>query len=277
MKDWLRFIRIQQVYEKRYRPQVLRVLKSQAQEFIDKYKETGRADTLSLWNPDLLTVFAKMYRDVVIRFAKETYRQGKNVKDGMMGFNAKWTDEVNQWIAVHGLRLVSTISGNTMDVMLDIINEELQQGVNDGLGVDEVTRNILKALEGYRDSMSLSFRADRIVRTETIRGANMGHMKGADELPYYVTKKWVSAHDHRVRQFSHKDNFDHLALDQQTRELGEPFMQIGRNGQIAIAQQPGDETAPASFTINCRCTVTFKAKRDSNGKILMKKGHGISV
>jgi len=34
--------------------------------------------------------------------------------------------------------------------------------------------------------------------------------------------------------------------------------------------QPGDITAPADFTINCRCVIGFESQRDANGKLIRK-------
>jgi hypothetical protein len=139
--------------------------------------------------------------------------------------------------------------------------------VEEGLGIDRVTSNILQAIRefGSRDTLW----AERIARTETLRAANMGHMAGAKKHRFEVLKEWIAAQDTRTRRIPKNDEFDHWVLDGQRREMDEAFVQVGSRGRVASAQQPGDADAPAAFTINCRCTVAFIPKR-VNGKLVMK-------
>jgi len=76
--------------------------------------------------------------------------------------------------------------------------------------------------------------------------------------------------DGKERTFSKKDNYDHIQLDNKKVEEYEPFRQIGLNGVEAVAMQPGDITAPADFTINCRCVIGFESQRDAKGKLIKK-------
>jgi uncharacterized protein with gpF-like domain len=217
---------------------------------------------------DLVRVYSKMYRETIIRFGNEQYRRLKSTKN--FGFNAEWVREVNEWLATEGFKMITSVTGNMRNVILKVINEQLEKGVEEGLGINQITENIIKALKDLKDSPIASYIAERIVRTELNRAANIGHMKGAEKANFEVLKIWIAALDERTRRMP-RDQYSHVALDGQTRELNEPFRQMGMNGVEAVAMQPGDPTAPAGFTINCRCTIGFEGKRDANGRLIPKK------
>lgn len=260
---WRQVTRLQVKLQRKYKPQIERALRNQVEKFIENKSE--------LWNEELLNVFTRLYRETVITFARLQYNRLKTMSTKQtMGFNAVWTQEVNEWLAVHGLQLVSTVSNSQKERIYEIINRVIQTGVEEGWGADVVSNEILLKLREF-GKIGQNFIAERIARTETMRAANIGHMTGAKSHNFYVKKEWISAKDNRTRMQERGDEFDHWDLDGQQREIEEPFYQVGRTGKIAVAQQPGDPSAPAAFTVNCRCTIAFEAKRDANGRLIMKK------
>jgi mRNA-degrading endonuclease toxin of MazEF toxin-antitoxin module len=102
-----------------------------------------------------------------------------------------------------------------------------------------------------------------------MRASNMGAMKGAEAHGFQVDKQWISARDSRTRRIP-DDEFDHVELDGVVVPFDQPFTSTGKKGEAVVAMQPGDISAPAGFTINCRCTVGFLPKRDANGRLIMK-------
>jgi len=260
---WREVTRMQLRLQSKYKPKIERALRNQVEKFIEKRSE--------LWNEELLLVFAKLYRETVLVFANFQYKRLKQLSEKQtMGFNAVWTQEVNEWLSMNGLQLVSTVSNSQKERILAIINNAIQEGVEQGFGSDVVTTNIVSRLREF-GKIGQGFIAERIARSETMRAANIGHMKGANAHNFYVKKEWIAAKDNRTRRQERGDEFDHWDLDGQQREMDEVFFQLGRTGKIANAQQPGDAEAPAAFTVNCRCTIAFEAKRDSNGRIIMKR------
>jgi hypothetical protein len=267
---WRQVTRIQLKLQAKYSARIKAVLDRKLKEFIESYKDKGSLDMLELWNDELLDVYKKMYQETFVTFANVQYRRLREISkqyEKNMGFNAEWTQQVNEWLARYGLNLVSTVSGNFREVILDLINKQIQDGVEQGLGVDVVTNNILRSIREFGDRSS--YWAERIARTETMRASNLGHMAGARKHKFVVVKEWISAKDTRTRRYE-KNVFDHWVLDGQQREMDEAFFQVGRNGQAASAQQPGDADAPKEFTINCRCTIAFEPKRDNNGRLIRK-------
>jgi hypothetical protein len=268
---WRMVTRMQLRLQAKYTGRIKALLDSKIREFIDSYRDEGSLGRVELWNTDLLEVYRQMYMETYIMFARMQYRRleilSREYRKDAMGLNVEWTREVNEWLARYGLQLVSTVTGNFRAQILDIINRAIQEGVEEGLGIDRLTSNILQAIRefGGRDTLW----AERIARTETLRAANMGHMAGAKKHRFEVLKEWIAAQDTRTRRIPNNDEFDHWVLDGQRREIDEAFVQVGSRGRVASAQQPGDADAPAAFTINCRCTVAFIPKR-VNGKLVMK-------
>jgi len=212
----------------------------------------------------MLKIFEAMYKESVVLFGNSVYRALKieaNQKTETFGFNREWTDAVLEFLLKQGFVLVADITSTTKKKLLDIVSK----GIEEGMGVDEIVKIILSD-----DQLAYAtFRARRIVRTEVMRSSNIGAMKGAEAHPFVVDKEWISARDSRTRRIP-QDEFDHVELDGVVVGFDEPFNSTGKKGEPVAAMQPGDITAPAGFTINCRCTVAFIPKRDANGRLIMK-------
>lgn len=219
---------------------------------------------LDLWDKEMLKIFEQMYKESVVLFGNSVYRVLKieaNQKAETFGFNREWTDAVLKFLLKQGFVLVADITSTTKKKLLDIVSK----GIEEGLGVDEIVRIITSD----EQLAYATFRARRIVRTEVMRSSNIGAMKGAEAHPFEVDKQWISARDARTRRIP-QDEFDHVELDGVVVGFNEPFTSRGKKGEPVEAMQPGDITAPAGFTINCRCTVGFIPKRNANGRLIMK-------
>jgi len=108
-------------------------------------------------------------------------------------------------------------------------------------------------VERYRERM-LIFRSETIARTEALRSVNQAthemYRQAIDRGSLdedSIKRKWVTARDSRVRD-------PHSTMNGQIRGFGEPF--VSGNGNLLM--HPGDTSAPASETINCRCIVTTR-------------------
>src|SRR5690606_13804045 len=114
----------------------------------------------------------------------------------------------------------------------------LAKGYEEGLGIDEVARNLREDFKNLRD-----YRLRTIARTE-IQGAQN---EGANETmrEYGVRyKQWLTVDDDRVRGNNPKDEYDHGYLDGQVVEFDEPYS----NGMM----YPGDRSGDTGAWINCR-------------------------
>ena len=266
---WRKFQLIRNDIEKKYINSIQKSIFAQFEGFAKDIDKIGVEASISklglnLWEKDLIKVFEAMYKESVVTFGNAVYRALKieaNQKAETFGFNAQWTKEILEFLMVKGFTLVSGITQTTKKRLIDIANA----GVQEGLSVDDIVKLVLDDKELEYSNM----RARRIVRTEIMRGSNIGAMKGAEAHGFQVDKQWISARDSRTRRIP-DDEFDHVELDGVIVPFDEPFTSNGKKGEAVVAMQPGDITAPAGFTINCRCTVGFIPKRDANGRLVMK-------
>lgn len=219
---------------------------------------------LDIWEKELVKVFESLYKEAALLFGNATYRAVKiesGQKGETFGFNAQWTRDVLNFLAQQGFILVADITKTTKDKLLQIVS----LGIEQGLSVDE----IVKSITSDENLAYAVMRARRIVRTEVMRASNMGAYLGAQSHKFEVDKQWISKIDSRTRRIP-ADEFDHVELDGVVVGLNETFNSTGKKGEPVAAMLPGDITAPAGFTINCRCTVGFIPKRDNNGNLIMK-------
>jgi hypothetical protein len=266
---WRKFQLIRNDIEKKYINSIQKSIFAQFEGFAKDIDKIGVEASISklglnLWEKDLIKVFEAMYKESVVTFGNAVYRALKieaNQKAETFGFNAQWTKEILDFLMVKGFTLVSGITQTTKKRLIDIANA----GVQEGLSVDDIVKLVLDDKELEYSNM----RARRIVRTEVMRGSNIGAMKGAEAHGFQVDKQWISARDSRTRRIP-EDEFDHVELDGVVVPFDQPFTSNGKKGEAVVAMQPGDISAPAGFTINCRCTVGFIPKRDANGRLVMK-------
>lgn len=266
---WKKVERLRSQLDKKYFLAIRKSIIDQFKRFASDVKRYGVSGArsrlgLELWEKELVTIFEKMYKEASILFGNATYRALKieaNQKQGTFGFNREWTREVLEFLMTQGFVLVSDITKTTKDKLITIVSK----GVEQGLSVDEIVREILSD----QSLAYATFRATRIVRTEVMRASNIGAMQGAKAHKFKVDKEWISARDSRTRRIP-EDQFDHLELDGVVVDIDEPFTSRSKEGVPVVAMQPGDITAPAGFTINCRCAVGFIPKRDLNGRLVMK-------
>jgi SPP1 gp7 family putative phage head morphogenesis protein len=208
-------------------------------------------------------ILSKLYVDAGSRMAGVQYRElrgqlpkrlshkqdlVKNKTDvSTSGLSTKnqFTDDVIRQLQIAGLNLAQKIS----ETSKKLIKEILQKGIEEGWGIDKIAREIKRV-----SAVENSTRAKTIARTEVGRVANVGKILAAKRMEVAMDKTWSAARDERTRK-SH-----HLAHGQ-TVDLDDAFT-VGGVRMIA----PGDPSAPAKETVNCRCSMTFKIKLDPQGQ-----------
>ena len=229
---------------------------------------TGAAQTLMgayAWNDEMMKIMMQLYREAAVLFGNASFRAVRNMSQKAadpFGLNNDFVSTIMQFLAQYGFMLVADITQTTKKQLLAIINK----GVAEGLGIDEISRQIVQSDElGYA-----MMRARRIARTEVMRASNYAAMEGAKLHNFEVDKVWIASRDIRTRRIP-RNSYDHFNMDGATVPFNEPFTSTGKKGDTVLAAQPGDPNAPAGFTINCRCTVGFVPRRDENGRLIMKR------
>ena len=208
----------------------------------------------------LLTAISKLHKDVAMEFGRLTNQQLKRGQK-VSFFNANFLLTLTELLTRQALDLLTLIETTTKDRILKILVDSTAEQ----WGFAEIARRITP-------EVASPARALTITRTESNRAANLAAIEAARLQDYEVTKEWISVMDFRTRRFTEKDQYDHAQLDGRVIELDAPFTQIGRtNGIQAVADYPLDPSAPAAFTINCRCVLGFENKRDAQGRLIPKR------
>jgi uncharacterized protein with gpF-like domain len=263
MKYWEAWERQRLIIERKYKAKIRKVLLNRVKEVQAAIRlggvEYGKQSlNMDLLNTELVNIYIQIYKETSIRFANITYRELRlEVRKGAsFGFNEEWAREAARFLAIEGIPLISTVTGNMREWILAVIGQAVGEGLELSLSMEDLIDMIIGRVGNYMEDKS-RYWAERIARTETVRGANFGAMQGARKHDFLVKKVWIAADDKRTRH-SHRD------LDNQVRGLEEPFYNYEN------IMQPGDPKASPENTINCRCAVAFEAQRDSNGKVIRK-------
>lgn len=153
-------------------------------------------------------------------------------------------------------RVVIPITQTTRDLILQTIIK----GEQEGWGISKMVAEL-----GNTD-ITVS-RAYTIVRTESQKAMQYGQQVASRNSRWQTVKEWISAHDNRTRT-SHRI-VDGMKVDEHER-FPVPIIRKGIQQGVDLMLGPGDPHASAGNVINCRCTMVTIAKRDENGRLVLK-------
>ena len=265
---WTKVERLRNQLDVKYSSLFNDAIKKELTQFVNDINKFGTEGALSqmgayAWSESMMTIMEKLYKESAILFGNAVFRAVgvMGQKSNTFGLNNEWVAEVISFLVQYGFTLVSNITQTTKAKLQEIV----AKGIQEGKSIDQITKDIMSdETTGYS-----VMRAKRIARTEVMRSSNYASMIGADKHPFEVDKIWISARDKRTRRIP-KDNYDHFNMNGQKVGWADDFTSTGKKGDLVLAGFPGDPTTPAGFSINCRCTVGFEARRDANGKLIKK-------
>jgi len=140
---------------------------------------------------------------------------------------------------------VGPIVEDTKKLMVDNFIQTLQEGYEDGLGIDAIADNLRAEAKQVRD-----YRLERVARTEINSAQNWGKEQSMEELGVEYDQ-WLTAEDELVRGVEPTDEFDHVMMHGQITRVGEPFIHPEQGWQLSY---PGAKGGEPGNIINCRCT-----------------------
>jgi len=260
-KKWLQFSIFQQGMEKRWRPSVLKAMKDQMRQFRQAVATYGGPGAVSgidhfVTQEGVQVVLGQMHRDAGMKWGYTTWRELNQVKRRNEGIVSYLLDFIENYFNQHILNLAKQIT----DYTKEIIRERLQDGLDAGKSYEQIANDLVS------DDIN-KVRAERIVRTETVRAANLGSIAGAKKTGLQLKKIWISAKDNRTRRIP-RDSADHLHLDTQMIDIDGKFVVPTKKHGDVLMSQPGDPSAPGECTVNCRCTMGFESVRDDRGRLV---------
>lgn len=245
--------RLRLQYERSNYRNILKVLRDIRIDFVNTLRAEGIAAAQSrlansaLFEEKIAGVLLKLYIAAGTAKANKVYAQITRTSTKGFGLDTGWIAQIIDFFNTFLFNLiVRPIYNNTRDFFDTKIKEMLVEGQSIDWLVKQVSNEELEA-----------YRARMIARTESNRAINFGADIAAKDSGFETTKEWVSVHDNRTRH-------SHLLLDGVIIGMEESF----KEG----LKYPGDPNAPASETVNCRCHLEYRAKRDSEGLLIPQGG-----
>jgi HK97 family phage portal protein len=165
--------------------------------------------------------------------------EGKKQEDYVLNMSRV---EVYRWLEEWAGRRVRSIQETTRDRLIEVIEEGIKKGVEEGESIVQIEKRIEKMIENDF-ALSVPKRLEYIVRTETLGAMNFGHICGYEQSGVVEGKEWLATMDERVRDA-------HAEADGQIVGMDEPFIVGGE-----ALEYPGDPAGSPENVINCRCTV----------------------
>ena len=222
---WLKFHRFQQRYEKYYIPSINRVLRAQVKQYLD-------GGMTAIDSAGMFRVLLELWKDTGSVWARHS--RGLLRKDGQMGFSERMFQLMRDYFSIDLLNDAENITQTTRNLIQDVLNRAIAEGLSLDDIVDELTR--------YDFTRN---RARLIARTETVGAANAAAVINAEQSGITLNKIWIAAKDHRTRDHHREVNQTVLPL--------EAAFNVGGY----LMKYPGDKAGGASEVCNCRCVLGF--------------------
>lgn len=195
-----------------------------------------------------------MLVEIYYTIGKQAKNRFKVDKPKNILFNDDFLQEILNFLngAESGSKILSI-----QQTLIRTVVEQIKPFITDEISLAEL-RDIIYRITNKSEKY-YKWQALRIAVTETTTASNFAKFSEAQKSNLVLLKYWVSLNDDRVRH-------DHIIENGQSAELNEPFiMADGRELMYA-----GDPQGGAGQVINCRCTIRFEAKRDSEGNLIYK-------
>ena len=243
--------------EAKFRRQIAAQIADESNRIVSAYAEIGYVPPVSDASVDgfraiyrqLCLTSAKMFGSRIISAGKANGHSIETKEQGLLDF---FQALANAWINYEMIRRrIQSVSDTTREQIV----RQVAQGQEQGLTLAEIVLSIRENIPGMS-----RVRATVIARTEAHGAANYAAHETARSTGVDYVKEWVSVHDHRTRSVLRDDEYDHLAMDGQTRDMNEPFNMPNALGLSLPCQYPGDPTLPPGAVINCRCVVVHGVK-----------------
>jgi hypothetical protein len=204
---------------------------------------------------DIFNMFKEVYSTIGINYGNKVNITLEKTKKANVLFNDRLLKEILLFLSNEGGVKITSVR----DTLLADIIKSIQISIGENGTIVDLRNAIQSIVE--RNQTFYKWQSLRIARTETTSASNFAAMKTAEQSDLVLDKVWISVQDNRTRI----KPYDHLDMNNQKQEFEKPFFVGGEN-----IQYPGDTKASTGNVINCRCTVAFIAKRDSNGMLILK-------
>lgn len=212
---------------------------------------------------DLQEVYNEIYKDVSFDFSLKARLEGKANAYGIIekkvdiqtsfGILNAFKDEFGSFVDSYFVQIkLNNILAGVNSTSINMVQDTVASGIKGGASIFDITKDI-KTL--YGNDMT-TWRAERIARTETLRGMSYAQQESQLKVSPLSKKVWIDAGDSRVRPTSAKGKFNHRNADLANGKIAlkEAFRV---SGQSLMFPRDTSIDATAGNVINCRCTVGY--------------------
>lgn len=204
---------------------------------------------------DVYLMFKELYETIGLDYGNKVNKSIEKTKKVNILFNKYLLSQILLFLSSEGGVKITSVK----DVLISSIIKSIKETLEINGTVIDLREAIYQIVS--KSNQFYKWQALRIARTETTSAANFAAFETAKQSDLLLDKVWISVQDDRTRL----NPFDHLDMNNQKQELEKPFFVGGEN-----IQYPGDSKASAGNVINCRCSVSFIPRRDSNGMLIRK-------
>ena len=249
-REKVKFNRLADLISAKYRPKfALKIYKAMIKQA--KNHRQGLNIDIKEHQKELRALILQLYSNAVEASSK---RQFQNIKKNFQAeFEIKNDAQERfeffalDWIIAEAAKKARNISQTTEKMIKQVIKRGQEENLS--------TREVSKIIEDRAANISKP-RAMMIANTESFaalsfaKQASTKFMSEDIELP--LQKFWASVDDSRTRPW-------HAAVNNQRRDMDESYI-VGGEAMM----RPHDSTASGRNVINCRCTETYRRKKEAN-------------
>lgn len=233
---WKSFVQKVSPQERKFTSELRKYFEKQAKEIIknlegNKSIKKGLVDDIfdfSKW----VKIFKQKFSPLLLAFFMQAGEDQADLWRLSISF-----DVLNERAIKYVGDKIDFISAKINETTKEKLRKTLQEGVQNGEGVPELSKRIRNLFNDFSKT-----RAETIARTEVISANNAGSLESY-KLGGVEKKEWITALDERTREW-------HVEADGQIVGIDEPFLVGGEE-----LMYPGDPSGSPENTINCRCTI----------------------
>ena len=219
---------------------------------------------INIGNSDIFEPMRQLYTRVAVTHGALVQREieGSLPSKRLGLFNRAITDYITNYLRRYAGRKIKsmrrTLAQKVIKAIADLIERE----------EPDTFRSIVEDIKSkVLGDAFYRYEVHRIVRTEITTAANVTAAETATRSGLVLTKKWIATFDERVRT----KGWDHLEKNGEITGELELFEFVNNvSGEKDYLQHPGDQNGHPGNVINCRCRVIYRAKRDEQGRLILK-------
>ena len=187
-----------------------------------------------------------MFSELGVMYRNDAFSQ-KTPEDDF--FESVFMDKLRHFALTTTGAKVTSITATTEKFIRGAIESAVQQGVEEGLGIDKVSRLIRSNLTDSLGDIGRS-RSKMIAQTEMITGSNQASQDGIESTGLQYRKFWSTSGLKNIR--------DSHIFAQENHPKGIAKDAVFDMGNGNFMRFVGDPQGVAAEVINCRCTTLYE-------------------